>query len=85
MTSGDRGGCGRRGGGRGWFPEGGAGGHDVVEDEAAFIHFGEEVGAEALVGEEDAEDEKAAGGGEPEGFGEGGSGERARGSAGRAP
>ena len=50
--------------------EGGTGGHDVVEDEAAFIHFGEEVGAEAFVSEEDADDEKAAGSGEPERLGE---------------
>ena len=37
-----------------------AGRHDVVEDEAAFVHLGQQIGAEALVGEVCAGDEQEA-------------------------
>ena len=44
--------------------EGGAGGGEVIEDESAFVHGGEEVGAEGVVAEVAGDDEQEAGGGE---------------------
>ena len=41
-----------------------AGGHDVVEDEAAFVHLGQQVGAERVVAEVCADDEQDADAGE---------------------
>ena len=35
-----------------------AGGHDVVEDEAALVHLRQQIGAEAFVGEVGADDEE---------------------------
>ena len=37
-----------------------AGGHDVVEDEAAFVHLGQQVGAERLIAKDCAYDEEKA-------------------------
>ena len=47
-----------------------AGGHDVVEDEAAFVHLRQQVGAERLVADPGADDQQQAGAAEPQRLGQ---------------
>lgn len=47
--------------------QGAAGRHDVIEDEGAFVHFRQEVGAESLVGEVCAQQKEQTGSGKPPG------------------
>src|SRR6185437_12596404 len=53
------------------FGERAAGRHDVVEDEAALVHFRQQVGAEGLVAEVRSRHQRQAHQDEPEGSGEG--------------
>ena len=47
-----------------------AGGHDVVENESAFIHLRQQVGAEGLIAGPCADDEQHADAADPERLGE---------------